>query len=669
MGQRSVTRDMPKLSLRASFELATVDVEKRTVDVIWTTGARVMRGMFESYWEELSLDPKHVRMGRLNSGAAPLLNSHSSRDIADVIGVVETAKLEIEKAHGTARVRFDSGPEGDDAFRKVREGILRNISVGYATYKMKKIEGGDDETPVYRAIDWEPHELSMVPIGADAGAVTRSGGATNPCEFIQERNMPDEIPAHPAPAASPSTATQPVAAHVAQRAVELERERVLGIQRTARALQRPEAEVIEAIAKGTQLDAYRAAAIDAKADAPPEEGGVIPFMKRSTDALITAGADSRDKYRASAVNWLLQRAGLSTLVADSASRRGEKMDMDPGECRGLSLKEMARDCLERAGVSTRGLDAMNMVGQAFTRVGPGLQSTSDFPLILETALYKTLLGSYETTPDSWRRFAKKGSVTDFRAHNRYRQGAFGVLETVLEGGEFKNAPIPDGTKEAISALTKGRIVGITRQMIINDDMGAFTDIATRLGRASALTIEVELYAELAKNLGLGPVMGDGLTLFHASHGNITTGAALSAAALDADAVAMGAQVDPSGNEMIELTPAILLLRKSLAGQAKIINDAQYDPDATANKSQYKGNIAGKLFTDIVGTNRIAGTRRYLFADPNIAPTLEVVFLNGVETPYLEMKEGWRIDGTEWKVRLDVGYGAVDWRGAITNAGA
>jgi len=211
MADRSVTRDIPKQSLRAMFDASTVNVEKRTVDLIWTTGSRVLRGgaFTEPYYEELSLDPKHVRMERMQSGAAPLLNSHSAGTINDVLGVVENARL--EKGQGVATVRFDSGTEGEDAFRRVREGTLRNVSVGYTTSKMQEVKDSSTSTPVYRAIDWAPYEISLVPIGADAGAVTRSEGGLSPCEFIQERHMADsEKPTIiPAPVSEPAIPAAP----------------------------------------------------------------------------------------------------------------------------------------------------------------------------------------------------------------------------------------------------------------------------------------------------------------------------------------------------------------------------------------------------------------------------------------------------------------------------
>ncbi|HEY6033986.1 MAG TPA: hypothetical protein VIV58_06990, partial [Kofleriaceae bacterium] len=195
-------------------------------------------------------------MGRLQSGAAPLLNSHSSYDIADVLGVVERASL--GKKSGSATVRFAKGPEGDDALSKVQDGILRNISVGYRTYKMQKVEGGDETIARYQAVDWEPYEISLVPIGADAGAVTRSaGGELTACEFIQERDMPDpENPSPtPAPAVAPATPAPATASSEQIRAAETAAEtrameRILGIQRRGASLGRPQEEIDAAIRSG-----------------------------------------------------------------------------------------------------------------------------------------------------------------------------------------------------------------------------------------------------------------------------------------------------------------------------------------------------------------------------------------------------------------------------------
>lgn len=657
------TREMPPLDFRAAFEPSTIDVEKRTVQLTWTTGARVLRGFFEQYYEELSLEKKHVRMDRLRSGSAPLLSCHSSYSLADVIGVVESASL--EAGRGVATVRFDRGPEGEDAFRKVADGILRNVSVGYRTYKLEKVEGGDGTTPVYRAVDWEPHEISMVPIGADAGAGTRSAGTnTNPCEFTEERAMDQEKTETQKTEPAPTPAPVQLSAHAGQTPEQIraqERERVTGIQRIGRALGRPADEIEAAVNAGQTLDAFRAVAQDKFAEAQ-----TIVVDKR--DPRIEPGEDNREKWLRGAGAWIIQRAAVSGIVSADAKLRGENVDLDPGEFRGMRLIDLARQSLERSGVRTAGMLSQELVGKAFTHRSGGLATTGDFPVLLENVLYKVLLAQYAVTPDTWTKFCQIGSVSDFKASKRYRMGTFGALSTLNEHGEFTNKSIPDAERQSITAETKGNIIGISRQAIINDDMGAFSSLATQLGRAAKLSVEVDVYATLALNSGLGPTMSDGKTLFHADHGNLTTGAALAAAALDLDRVAMGIQRDPSSNELLDLSPSILVVSKALGGQARVINDSQYDPDTVANKAQFKANIAGKLFAEIVDTGRITGTRRYLFADPGIAPTIEVAFLDGQALPFMEMKEGWRVDGVEWKVREDYGVAAIDFRGAVTNAG-
>jgi hypothetical protein len=112
---------------------------------------------------------------------------------------------------------------------------------------------------------------------------------------------------------------------------------------------------------------------------------------------------------------------------------------------------------------------------------------------------------------------------------------------------------------------------------------------------------------------------------------------------------------------------VLLLPIGLGGLARVINSSQYDTDIVANKFLVPNKVVG-LFRGVVDTPRLTGTRRYLFADPALMPTIEVAFLDGVQEPFLEMQEGWRVDGTEWKVRLDYGVAAVEFRGAETNAG-
>lgn len=362
--------------------------------------------------------------------------------------------------------------------------------------------------------------------------------------------------------------------------------------------------------------------------------------------------DETDKFRAAATAAIVVRAGFSTAEQRQAVRANPY--------RGHKLLDLARHCLARAGIKTDGMNQMEIVAAAFT------QSTSDFPVLLESAMHKTLQEAYGKAALTWNRFCAIGSVSDFRAHNRYRTGSFGVLDSLGENGEFKNKSIPDGEKASITAGTKGNIINLSRQMVINDDLGAFVGLSNSLGGAAARTVEAAVYAMLALNSNLGPTMGDGKALFHADHGNIGSASALAVAGIDADRVLMGSQKDVSGNDYLSLSPAILLVPLGLGGAGRAVNAQEYDDDS--QKNQRKPNVVRGLFRDVVDTPRLTGNRRYLFADPSIAPVLEVAFLDGQQEPYLEMQDGFDVDGTRYKVRLDYGTAAVDYRGAVTNAG-
>lgn len=362
--------------------------------------------------------------------------------------------------------------------------------------------------------------------------------------------------------------------------------------------------------------------------------------------------DESDKRRTAIASAIMVRAG----VADAETIRAASAN----PYRGLKLLDLARASLARAGIKTDGMDQRQLVAASFT------QGTSDFPILLENAMHKTLQQAYALAGDTWTRFCKTGSVSDFRAHPRYRVGSFGNLDALNELGEFKNKSIPDGEKASILAGTKGNTINLSRQAIINDDLGAFVGLAQSLGRAAKRTIEADVYALLALNAGLGPALSDGKTLFHADHGNIGAAAAIAMASIDADRVLMASQKDVGGNDYLDIRPAVLVLPIGLGGTARSINEAQYDPD-TANKLQ-KPNVVNGLYRDIVDTPRLTGTRRYSFADPSEAPVIEVAFLDGAQEPFLELQNGFDVDGAQYKVRLDFGVAGVDYRGSVTNAG-
>lgn len=365
--------------------------------------------------------------------------------------------------------------------------------------------------------------------------------------------------------------------------------------------------------------------------------------------------DEADKFRAAGTQAIMARAGAK-------DETGKRVVLDTANpLRGLSLLEVARASLARAGVSTLGMGPMEVVAAAFT------QSTGDFTILLENVLNKTMLGAYATAPDTWSQFCRIGSVGDFRANPRYRTGSIGNLDSLTELGEFRSKAIPDGDKASITIGTRGNIINLSRIAIVNDDMGAFMGLANDLGRAAKRTIEQAVYDLLASNGGAGPTMQDGVALFHASHGNLAaSGAAPTVVTVEAGRVAMARQKDISGNDFLALTPAIGLCGTENGSTMRILNSAQYDPD-TANRLQ-RPNAVNGLLANVVDTPRLT-TPWYLFSNPADVAALEVAFLNGQDMPVLEQQTGWTVDGTAWKARLDFGVAAIDWRAAYRNPGA
>lgn len=186
--------DMPPFSIRASSIPKSIDEESRTVDVVFSTGAAVTRtdwGTGKQWVERLAITPDAVRLDRLNAGA-PVLDTHSSLSINDQIGVVVGGSAKIVGKEARATLQFSKRETVDPIWQDVRDGVLRNVSVGYRVYKFEETAGTGGNLPVRTAIDWEPFEISMVPMPADPRAQVRDGGMyeTNVCMIV--RGAPSE---------------------------------------------------------------------------------------------------------------------------------------------------------------------------------------------------------------------------------------------------------------------------------------------------------------------------------------------------------------------------------------------------------------------------------------------------------------------------------------------
>jgi hypothetical protein len=181
------TIDLPALSVRAAITPTSIDKDNRTIDVDFSTGAAVRRfdwEKFEPYIEKLSMKPEHVRLDRLNS-RAPVLDMHDTLSgLKSQLGVVQPDSAKMTGRRGTATLRFSKRADVEPIWRDIEDGIIANVSVGYLVHRYEETPAKKGEIPTRLAVDWEPYEVSMVPMPADVGAQTRDGrpaGTLHPC--------------------------------------------------------------------------------------------------------------------------------------------------------------------------------------------------------------------------------------------------------------------------------------------------------------------------------------------------------------------------------------------------------------------------------------------------------------------------------------------------------
>lgn len=448
---------------------------------------------------------------------------------------------------------------------------------------------------------------------------------------------------NPSPAPAPTPAPAPAASGagneetIRQAAVAAERKRAAEIRRAVgiAALDATFADTL--VDEGVTIDVARARIFDKLAEGTKPANG-------ATGAVVLR--DARDKLREGMGKALLHRAHLGP--ADAGN-----------EFSGLTLVEMARSCLISAGVA-RGShgDRMSMVKLAMTH------STSDFPLILANVANKAMLKGYEEADETFPLWTSKGELPDFKPGKRIDLNAFPSLDVVPEGGEYMYGTIGE-RGETVQLATYGKMFSITRQAMINDDMSVFTRIPQRMGRAARRTVGNLVYAVLTGN----PTMSDGTALFHANHKNLAgSGGAPSVATIDAARAAMALQKDRDAiTTALNIRPKYVIAPVTLGGAIRTLVASEFDPAQTQRVPNRVRDLVEVI--DDARLDAASTTAYYLVADPSVTDTIEVDYLDGNETPTLEQEEGWKIDGLEFKVRLDAGVKALAWEGFYKNPGA
>ena len=681
------TIEIPALRRMAELAPNSADIDARTVEVVWSAGARVRRSTLfgEPYDEELSLDPDHVRLDRLNAGA-PFLKVHELDTLDAVIGSVVPGSARVENGRGIALVRISERADVEPVWRDIQAGHIRAVSIGYQVHRFD-VSKPEATRELWRAVDWTPFEVSAVPVGADPAAGFRAQSPLHDC-VLHRRDVPptetgvipmtdksktpaaeaadqpsdtvaiedttmtetktpevepkviaSETRAQPKPQ-KPDIAAAPDTEAVANRARETERDRVSTIYDLAGRLNLERCFAEDLVKRGTDIGEARRLILDQVA-AKSEETRTF-----SQVSIPLGGRDEQVTRRDAVANALLHRYSPTLFTLEDAAR----------QYRGMTLMELARESLGNAGVNTRGLSRDEVATRA-------LHSTSDFPEILSAVTNKTLRQAYDAYPRTFMLFCRQVLATDFKSMHRVQLGEAPQLLEVSESGEFKRGTLGE-SKESYKVKTYGRVVAITRQTLINDDLDAFTRIPAMYGNSIAQLESDVVWGIITAN----PAMADGNALFHNSHKNLAgTGAALDVSSVGAARAAMAKQTGLDKKTVLNVRPAYLIVPASLELRAEQMVAQNLVPAATSNVVPQSIRTLSPISEPRL--DAVSETAWYLAANPNQIDTIEYAYLEGQQGAYIETRNGFDVDGVEIKCRLDFGAKAIDWRGLYKNPGA
>jgi hypothetical protein len=646
---------------------ASLDEATRSVEMIGATESPVL----EIDWDRWELVPTVLRMDGCQmpkNGQLPLLDTHTRYNTSCLIGSYRNMRISGTDMLG--RAHFSAAPEAEGPYLKTKEGHLTDCSVArkdvastYIPEGQKQTVGGIEyEGPLRVVTKWIPKEMSMCPIGADDLAKVRAATPTVIPQTKKEEEMDPKVRAFLVTRGLSETATEaeayafmetlnvrteavvPAAPNLevvteqVRQTIIAEQTRCSDIRSICSRAGFDEAKISSYITAGTSVDAVRSAAFEQLVTNGPTAGGT------GFRGSLEMGADSRDKFRSAAEGAILLRSGRT--VGDDLVKLGAR------DLAGFTLMELARESLRMAGQPIYG-NALEMIGRAFT--------TSDFPLLLANVANKALLEGWETQEETWQTWVAEGSVSDFKTHTAVRPGEVDSLDEIGEDDEYKYGSRAEQA-ESYKIATFGKLFKLSRQTIINDDLGALTDLPKEHGEAATRTVGDVVYAVLTANGN----MGDGKALFHADHKNLLTGAALDVTSLGAIEVAMGLQKDIGGKRRLNIKPVFFLAPLTLKPASEQFFAT---PVIGTQASPNVQNIySGAYFTRVYEPRLDDASVKAWYLAARKGKTVKVFFLNGNKTPFLDTKQGWNVDGVEFKVRIDCGAKAMSWKGIAKNPG-
>lgn len=589
-----------------------VSEEKRTAELTFSSEKPYKRWFGP---EILDHSEGSVDLTRLQEIGVLLFNHEPDHPI----GRVEKVWIG-DDSRGHALVKFDADEESDRIFKKVSGGSLRGVSVGYRIKEYTQLKEGETSKdgrfkgPAVIVSQWEPLEISIVSVPADAGV-----GVGRSIEDLKGMNK--DMDKKPEMKSQTEMKKDMDVEKDIQNAIEQERTRNAEITKLCRSFEMAPDDYIE---KGLTLEETRAEVLK-------------ELAKKSAPVSVNVLSDESEKFRAAAADGLAMRAGIEI-----------SKPVDGAESfRGVSLMRLAYDICEREGGKPSRMDNDTLLRSVFSG-GSGA-----FPNILANVGHKALMKGYNEVPATFQYWTSKGSNPDFKPSTRVGLGAADELLPMTEMGEFKSSKTTDMGQQT-TVHTFGREWTLTRKAIIDDDLSVLARLPAAYGAAARRTINKQAYDLLTK----------GSKIFTSAHENSGTGT-LSIASLKAAKTAMSKQKDPSGKMYLNIQPVYLIVPAELEVEAATLIASAVDP--TKNNA-YPNPFANRL-TVVADPNIEDPNAWYLAAAPGVLPGIEVTYLNGQENPTMRTFTDTDVLGIKYQIYMDFGVNLLDYRAFYKSTGA
>jgi hypothetical protein len=600
---------------------------------------------------------------RVTRKARPILKDH---DRASIVGhtddiMVGDSRLEV------AGVISGVGNTAQEVIATSENGFPWQASLGANADKVVFIPEGKSATansrefkgPVYIARKSTLGEVSFVALGADDDTEARIAAGQSGDDEELDSEQPDDVTTEsddseldPVNASLDmgSKPKRPVTSGVVSKMrieAAAESKRIAGIRKVC-AGKHPEIEA-RAIEEGWSVTKTELAVLRIERPKAPDQQASQPMYRREVLEAACCLSVGLDETK------LLKAYGERTL--NSA---------DP--LRHIGLRELVAECAR-----LEGFDVPRVFGDGTATIRAGF-STMSLPGILENVMNKTLLSAYESTPIAAFDLCSIGTVSDFKEIARYRLLGTGGFEKVAPDGELKHGKLSD-QKYSNKADTYGQILALTRHDIINDDLNAFMDIPRQMGRSGAESIDDLFFTLLLKNTGF----------FSSANANLLTGPdtkfgpeSLTVAKTTFRKQKAGPSNKAKDQKPINIRPEFLVVpveietdAELLMGSAQLMIDAQGTPTKIPvdNPHRNKYRVISTPHLSDSYYQGASGSAWYLFANPNVLPAFEIVFLNGRRTPVIERVEmPANTLGMGFRSYIDFGVNSQDPRAAVKVTG-